>query len=207
MRRSMPRPIGPASPVLLASGSPRRRELLELARIPYVVVGQNAHEGVLAGESAGEYVQRVTRAKLASAAASLSDDDRARGSVLLAADTAVVLEGRVLGKPASDEEATGMLRALSGRSHDVMTGFALGDPQGGALLTEQLVVTRVAFRELVDAEIAAYVRSGEGRDKAGGYAMQGGASPMIERIEGSPTNVIGLPTCELVVELRRLGLL
>jgi len=203
----MPRRIGPSSPLLLASASPRRRELLELARVPYAIVEQNAAEDVIAGEAADAYVVRVTKAKLASAAGGLSDADRARGAVLLAADTSVVLEGRVLGKPASDEEATSMLRALSGRTHEVMTGFALGEPDGGALLAERLVVTSVVFRPLVDEEVEAYVRSGEGRDKAGAYAIQGGASAMIERIDGSATNVIGLPTCELVVELRRLGLL
>jgi len=203
----MSRPIGPGSPLLLASASPRRRELLALARIPYEVIEQNAHEGLLEGEAAGAYVLRVTRAKLASAATLLSDPDRARGAVVLAADTSVVLEGRVLGKPGSDEEAAGMLRALSGRAHDVTSGFALGEPRGGALLVERLVLTRVVFRTLTEAEIEAYVRTGEGRDKAGAYAIQGGASAMVERIEGSATNVVGLPTSELVVELRRLGLL
>ncbi len=199
--------LSSAHPLLLASASPRRRELLELARVPFAVVGQSAGEEVLPGEPADAYVARVTRAKLASASSALSEGDRARGAALLAADTSVVLGGRVLGKPSTDAESAGMLRALSGRAHEVMTGFALGDPRTGSLLAERLVVTRVVFRPLDDEEIEAYVRSGEGRDKAGAYAIQGGASAMVERIEGSHTNVIGLPTCELVVELRRLGLL
>jgi septum formation protein len=196
--------ISRESPLLLASSSPRRRELLELAGIPFEVVRADADESVLPGEAPLAYVARVARAKLASASALLDAETRARGSVILTADTSVIAEGRVLGKPRDDDDARAMIRALSGRVHEVATAFALGDPRSGRLLSEQTVRTRVEFRALRPDEIDAYVATGEGRDKAGAYAVQGIASALVLRIEGSHTNVIGLPTAELVMELERL---
>jgi len=192
-------------PLLLASASPRRRELLELARIPFEVVRADADESVLPGEAPLAYPARVARAKLASAIAALDPGARGRGAVVLAADTTVIAGGAIFGKPRDDDDAKAMLRALAGRAHDVVTAFALADP-AGRVLAERSVSTSVEMRALDDAEIASYVATGEPRDKAGAYAIQGMASSLVLRIDGSHTNVIGLPTAELVLELRRLEL-
>ena len=194
-------------PLLLASASPRRRELLELARIPFEVVRGAVDESVGPGEHALAYVARVARAKLAAATTALAPEVRARGAIVLAADTTVILDDRVFGKPDDDDDARAMLRALSGRVHEVATAFALGDPETARLVAEQTVRTSVEMRALERDEIDAYVETGEPRDKAGAYALQGMASALVRRIDGSHTSVIGLPTAELVVELRRLGLL
>jgi septum formation protein len=195
------------NPLLLASSSPRRRELLELARIPFEVVRAQADESIAPPEHALVYVARVARAKLAAATVGSAHPATAQAAVVLAADTVVIVEGRVFGKPRDDDDAHAMLRDLQGRSHEVATAFALGAPETGRLIAEQTVRTTVVFRALDAAEIDAYVATGEGRDKAGAYAVQGMASDLVVRIEGSHTNVIGLPTAELVMELRRLELL
>jgi septum formation protein len=194
-------------PLLLASASPRRRELLELARIPFEVVRAGVDESTAKGEHALAYVARMARAKLAAAGVSLEPTARARAAIVLAADTTVILGDRIFAKPESDDEAREMLKALSGAKHDVVTAFALGDPHTGRLVSEQTVRTLVEFRVLGAGEIDDYVSTGESRDKAGAYAIQGMASVLVKRIEGSHTNVIGLPTAELVMELRRLELL
>jgi septum formation protein len=199
--------ISRENPLVLASSSPRRRELLELARIPFVVVHAPADESIIEAEAALAYVARVARLKLAAAMVARGEGVSARAAVVLAADTTVVVDGRVFGKPGDDEDARAMLGELQGRAHEVATAVALGDPATGRVLSDLVVRTTVVFRTLDAAEIDAYVATGEGRDKAGSYAMQGMASAFVVRIEGSPTNVIGLPTAELVMELRRLGLL
>jgi len=149
----------------------------------------------------------MARAKLAAAVVPLDEITRARAAIVLAADTTVILEDRIFAKPESDDEARAMLEALSGAKHEVATAFALGDPRTGRLVSEQTVRTVVEFRVLSAQEIADYVSTGESRDKAGAYAIQGMASALVRRIDGSHTNVIGLPTAELVMELRRLELL
>jgi septum formation protein len=194
-------------PLLLASASPRRRELLELARVPFRIVRAGADESVAPNERGPAYAARVARAKLAAATLALDADLRALGAVVLAADTTVVRNGRIFGKPKDDGDARDMLRALSGGTHEVITAFALGDPRSARLLAERAVTTTVEMRALDTEEIDAYVATGECRDKAGAYAIQGMASSLVARIEGSHTNVIGLPTAELVVVLRELGLL
>ena len=194
-------------PLLLASASPRRRELLELARIPFEVVRSGADESIGKGEHALAYVARVARAKLAAAVVPLDEATRTRAAIVLAADTTVVLDGRVFGKPENDDDAREMLRALSGVKHEVVSAFALGDPRTGRLVGEQTVRTLVEFRVLDAREIDDYVSTAESRDKAGAYAIQGMASALVRRIDGSHTNVIGLPTAELVMELRRLELM
>ncbi len=199
--------ISRENPLLLASTSPRRRELLELARIPFEVVVATSDESITEGEHALAYVARIARAKLAAATLALDAQTRARGAVVLAADTVVVVDARVFGKPKNDDDARAMLHELSGRTHEVATAFALGDPLTARLVAEQTVRTAVDFRTLGAAEIDAYVATGEGKDKAGAYAIQGMASVLVRRIEGSHTNVIGLPTAELVMELERLELL
>ncbi len=194
-------------PLLLASASPRRRELLDLARIPFEVVRAGADETSAPNEAPLAYVARVARAKLGAATVSLEPEWRERGAAILTADTTVVLDGRVFGKPKNDEDACAMLRALSGKTHEVITAFALGDPQSARFLSEQHVKTLVEMCVLGDDDNHAYVATGEPRDKAGAYAIQGMASAFVKRIEGSHTNVIGLPTAEVVLALRQLELL
>jgi septum formation protein len=194
----------PERPLLLASTSPRRRELLALAGIPFEVVRAEADESTRPGEPPRAYVARVARAKLESALLSLDDATRARSAIVLAADTTVFVEDEILGKPADDDDARRMIRALSGRPHVVATAFVLGDPRTRAVLVEKTVETEVVFRALSQPEIEAYVATGEGRDKAGAYALQGRAGALVLRIAGSHTNVIGLPTAEVVMELRKL---
>ncbi len=194
-------------PLLLASASPRRRELLDLARIPFEVVRHTADEAIASGENPHAYVARTARAKLAGATMALDEAARRRGAAVLAADTTVILDGRVLGKPSDDAEARAMLGKLAGVTHEVATAFAIGDAREARLLAEHTVRTSVTFRAIDAAEIASYVATGECRDKAGAYAIQGMAGGFVLRIEGSSTNVIGLPVAELVMELRRLELL
>lgn len=183
------------APVHLASASPRRRELLEQIGVPVQRVVCAVDEQVLAGEEAADYVQRVTRDKVRAGVAVAP-----AGAVVLAADTAVVLNGRVLGKPADREHALAMLRALSAREHQVLTAVAVAR---GEELRLQLVTTLVRFRPLSEAQMLAYWHTGEPADKAGGYGIQGLGAVFIEHIEGSYSAVVGLPlaeTAELLAE-------
>ncbi len=146
------------------------------------------------GEGAVDYVLRNAREKSADVAARV-----AAGAVVIAADTVVVLRGRIMEKPASEADAHGMLRALSGQTHQVITGVCVRGPgRAGAPAVKSFAAsTDVEFKTLPDEEIAAYIRSGEPMDKAGAYAIQGRAAYMIRRISGSYTNVVGLPLTEL----------
>jgi len=144
-------------------------------------------------ESPAEYVQRLASEKSAAASTHVGRD-----VIVIGADTAVVVDGLILGKPRDDEESAAMLRQLSGRRHDVMTGISL---RAGSRERRHVETTAVYFATLSDEDVAWYVRSGEGRDKAGAYAIQGVASRFIPRIEGSYANVVGLPiaaVCELM---------
>jgi len=170
--------------LLLASASPRRAALLAAAGFEFEVAPSHVDERELPGESPEAHVGRLAVAKVR--AARLDHPDVA----VLGADTVVVVDGRILGKPASDDEAETMLRALSGRSHEVLTGVALG--LGDDLVTA-VDRTTVTFAALSASEIAWYVASGEPRDKAGAYGIQGLASRFVDRIEGSYSNVVGLP--------------
>jgi nucleoside triphosphate pyrophosphatase len=200
-------PISPRTPLVLGSASPRRREILDRLGVAFVVSPARVDESVRPPESADAYLARVARAKLDAVRTALPGGLRASAAALLVADTSVILDGAILGKPADAEEARAMIEALAGRVHEVKTLFLLAPAEGdGAPLHAQTVTTRVFFRALVDGEASAYAASGEGMDKAGGYAAQGRAAAFIERIEGSYTNVVGLPACELVVALRALGL-
>ncbi len=181
--------------LVLASASPRRRELLSHLGVSFEVRPADIDEALKPGEPARAYVERLSREKAL----------RGGGTALtLAADTSVVLDEVVLGKP-GDDRALGaeMLRRLSGRAHEVMTGIAVSGPRG---LASRVVVSTVHFRALSEAEIAWYVATGEGADKAGGYALQGRAGAFITSVEGSPSNVIGLPLAETVALLREAGL-
>ena len=171
--------------IVLASGSPRRRELLAKMGYEFDVCTTVVDETAFGAPE--EQVRELARRK-ADAACALCPD-----AVVIAADTLVALDGRTLGKPADDAEAMDMLRALSGRAHDVFTGLCVTDTRTGrrALCA---VGTRVVFRALTEDELRAYVATGEPRDKAGAYAIQGGAGAFVEAFEGSFNNVIGLPT-------------
>ncbi|MBX3188712.1 MAG: septum formation protein Maf [Labilithrix sp.] len=195
--------------LLLGSGSPRRREILENLRIPFVVHVAEVDEATLPGEDAATYLARIVRAKLrAVSAAAFSSPDAAAAAAVLVADTSVIDGGSILGKPASIDEAASMIARLAGRTHEVWTRFAIGagPSAGGRALHEETVVTRVTFRPLTAAKVRAYAESGEGLDKAGAYAVQGLGAGLVSRIEGSYTNVVGLPACELVVALEKLDL-
>jgi septum formation protein len=189
--------------LVLGSASPRRREILERLGVAHVVVAPSADETVLAGEGVAPYLARVVGLKLEAVRRALPSEVAARSPVILVADTSVVLGADILGKPQDEAEAHAMIARLSGQTHEVHTRFALGDAE--VVHHVETVVTRVTFRALGRDELDAYPATGEGMDKAGGYAVQGRASGFVSRIEGSHTNVIGLPACEVVVALRRLG--
>ncbi|HWL45970.1 MAG TPA: Maf family protein [Ilumatobacter sp.] len=182
--------------LILASGSPRRAELLRVTGVDFAVDVADVDESVLPGEDAVAYVARVARAKCLTVAA------RHRDAIVLAADTTVVLDGLVLGKPADAAEATDMLTRLSGRTHQVHTAMAVWS---GGLALSRLVTTDVTFGDLSTDEIAAYVALGESFDKAGGYGIQSAGAMLVERIDGSPSNVIGLPVRETLAMLRSAG--
>jgi len=175
--------------LVLASASPRRRELLEAAGIPFDVDTADVDETRMAGEPAAAYVERLARLKAETVAA------RHPSRAVLGADTAVVVGDDVLGKPADAADASAMLRRLSGRAHEVLTGAALCCDGVTSARVDRTVVYMV---ELTAAEIAHYVASGEPMDKAGAYAIQGLASRFITRIEGSYGTVVGLPVASVM---------
>ena len=185
--------------LVLASGSPRRAELLRAAGFVFETRVAEVDERVQPGETPAAYVRRLAAVKSSAVLALLDAPARnvaadAR-TLVLGADTAVVIDNQILGKPRDDVHAASMLRLLSGRSHQVMTGVSL---RNGACEVGRVEVTRVEFAALADDEIAWYVKSGEGHDKAGGYAIQGLASRFIPRIDGSYSNVVGLPVTAVV---------
>ena len=177
--------------MILASRSPRRAELLTAAGIPFDVLAVDVDETPREGETPREYVERLAIEK-AQAVFALRP-----GATVLGADTTVVVDGRVLGKPADAAEAAAMLMSIGGRDHEVLTGVALVGPAGVRTGVE---TTRVWIAELGPAEIEWYVQSGEPMDKAGAYGIQGLASRFVTKIEGSYTNVVGLPI-PLVLQL------
>ena len=189
----------------MGSGSPRRREILEALRISFVVRVPQVDESVRAGEGAEAYLERIVLAKLAAIRDLLGDDERAQASAILVADTSVIHRGAILGKPVNVEDAEKMARSLSGGTHEVKTRFLLAATAGAGsdALHAETVTTRVTFRPLGEDEIRDYAASGEGMDKAGAYAVQGYGASLVSRIDGSYSNVVGLPACELVVALRR----
>lgn len=183
----------------LASASPRRRELLaQVGLVPEILV-QDIDETQRAGEAPEAYVTRLAREK---AQAALRDARRRLPLPVIAADTTVVCAGEVLGKPATFDEARRMLRLLSGRTHQVLTAVAVMQQDE---CEAALVVTQVRFRVLDDSEIEAYWATGEPRDKAGAYGIQGLGAMFISRIDGSYSGVMGLPLFETLQLLRRFG--
>ncbi len=188
-------------PLVLASASPRREQLLREAGLSFEIDAPPPEEeknGVDESLPPEERVKARARAKAAWAAGHHPD------SVVLGADTVVVLEGEEMGKPGSPEEAREMLTRLSGRSHEVMTGFSLA--HGGGVRTF-VVKTEVRFRVLDDESIGRYVASGEPMDKAGAYAIQGAGGSLIDSVRGSYTNVVGLPLPEVLSALADCGAL
>jgi septum formation protein len=191
--------ISDKSPLLLASSSPRRRRLLEQIRLPFRSFSSEVKEDIEEGRperSACILAEKKARAVLG----------KSLGSWSLGADTVVAMDRLILGKPENGQEARSMLLRLSGREHDVVTGFCLLDPSGERAHAEA-VVTRVTMKSLSQEEIQGYVASGEPFGKAGGYAIQGLGAFMVERISGSYTNVVGLPLCALVKALLAAGAL
>jgi septum formation protein len=170
--------------LILASSSPRRAELLAAAGIPFETVAVDVDESILKLEPPGDHVRRLAREKAQVAFATHS------GRVVLGADTIVLVGGEMMGKPRDQADAIRMLRLLSGREHEVLTGVAIVSPRGVAV---EVARTRVWFNPLTEAEIAEYVASGEPMDKAGAYGIQGRGSRFIDRIAGSYSNVVGLP--------------
>ena len=180
--------------IILASQSPRRKELLGLFRIPFTVRVADIDETMDPEKPVFDEVARVSRAKAEATPHEETD-------VVIAADTIVVCDGQRLGKPADAQDAYRMLRLLSGRDHQVMTGMCVLYGGKAVTCTE---VTDIHFRELSDREIWAYIRTGEPMDKAGSYGIQGGAALFAEKMSGDYYNVMGLPVCRLGSILRKL---
>ncbi len=179
--------------VLLASRSPRRRELLLAAGVQVEVRAPDVDEAPRAREAPATMVMRLALEKASTV--------RAKDTVVVAADTAVVLDGEPLGKPIDHEHAVGMLSRLSGRRHEVLTGFCV---RRGRERLATVVSTEVWFRVLSQAEIVGYVATGEPLDKAGAYGIQGVGGALIDRLNGSYTNVVGLPLSEVLAAIREV---
>ena len=184
----------------LASASPRRREILAQMGLRFRVLVQDVDESPLAGEPAQDYVRRLAQAKAEAGRRDLEEGD---GLPVLGADTVVLVDGRLLGKPRHREEALEILRLLSGREHRVVTAVALAAPGRHACAVSD---TAVEFRPLSEREMAAYWDTGEPRDKAGAYAIQGLGALFVRRIAGSYSGVVGLPICETAALLAEFGL-
>jgi septum formation protein len=184
-------------PIILASASPRRAELLTQIGVTYQVVAADIDETPVVGEPATDYVQRMAREKVTAVAALFPD------RIVLAADTSVIVDGEIWGKPLSRQHAKVMLAALSDRNHQVMTAVAVYHRH---CLEFQLSVTDVAFAALTTAEIDAYIDSGDADDKAGAYGIQGSAGCFVRHLSGSYSGVMGLPLYETAVLLEKIGM-
>ncbi|AUM68286.1 Maf family protein [Pseudomonas fluorescens] len=187
-------------PLYLASGSPRRRELLTQIGVPFTAVSADIDETPLAHETPSAYVERLARGKAEAGRRALHADV---DGCVLGADTAVVLDGRILGKPLDQAEAMTMLLSLSGREHEVLTAIAVLD---GQRCESRVVSSRVRFRSITEQEAAVYWASGEPRDKAGGYGIQGLGAVFVAGLEGSYSAVVGLPLCETAELLGHFGI-
>jgi len=185
-------------PLYLASGSPRRRELLTQIGVPFTVTSAPIDETPLPDESAVAYVERLAKAKAEAGLASLVGP-----AVVLGADTAVVLDGRILGKPENREDALAMLADLAGREHQVLTAVALSD---GQCSLSVCVTSNVRFRAIAPEEAQRYWASGEPADKAGGYAIQGLGAVFVTGLQGSYSAVVGLPLSETAELLAQFGI-
>lgn len=188
----------------LASGSPRRRELLTQIGVPFTQVNAAIDETPLPHESPAAYVERLALGKAAAGYACLANNEQpSTPFCVLGADTAVVLDGRILGKPLHEADAVAMLLALSGREHEVLTAIALLDSRRRET---RVVSSRVRFRPISQDEAKAYWASGEPRDKAGGYGIQGLGGVFVAGLNGSYSAVVGLPVCETAELLGHFGI-
>ncbi|MCQ4250211.1 Maf-like protein [Pseudomonas stutzeri] len=185
--------------LFLASASPRRRELLTQIGVPFSLLSVSIDETPGTAEAPDAYVQRLARGKALAGLAQVDQDS----ACVLGADTTVVLDQQILGKPADKADALAMLQALSGREHQVMTAIALAN---GAGCEVRLVCSRVRFRAIGVDEAERYWASGEPQDKAGGYAIQGWGAVFVSSLEGSYSAVVGLPLCETAQLLEAYGL-
>jgi septum formation protein len=184
--------------IVLASASPRRRELLEQIGLQFEVEPTDYDEETTSASEPHEMARELSLGKARTAA------QKHRNALIIAADTFVVLGDRILGKPHTNEEAGEMLRALNGQTHSVITGFTVLDTETGKVLSKS-VETRVCMRRSTLKEIERYVRTKEPLDKAGGYAIQGRGAVLVERIEGDYSNVVGLPLSALAESLKEFG--
>ena len=187
-------------PLYLASGSPRRRELLTQIGVAFTTVGADIDETPLDQESPSAYVERLARGKAEAGRRALQPS---MDGCVLGADTAVVLDGRILGKPLDQADSVAMLMALSGRDHEVLTAIAVLD---GQRCESRVVRSRVRFRAITEQEALAYWASGEPRDKAGSYGIQGLGAVFVAGLEGSYSAVVGLPLCETAELLGHFGI-
>jgi len=187
-------------PLILASASPRRRQLLQEAGTTFTVIPSYTEETLAPGEHPDQYVLRVAREKAQNVVRQYP------GDWILGADTIVEIDGHVLGKPKDTEDGFRMLQLLSERTHEVKTAFVILDGLG-QVRAQQVVTSRVTFKPLSDAQIHAYLLTGEPFDKAGAYAVQGLGAALVETVEGSYTNIVGLPVEEVLAALRSLGAL
>ncbi len=183
--------------VILASASPRRRQLLGATGILFDAIESHVPEGHVAGEPARDYALRMAREKAAAVSSRIPE------AIVIGADTIVVCENQILEKPADAAEAHRMLAMLSARTHTVVTAYALA--RDGKILESSPVESRVTFRKLTDAEIDDYIATGEPFDKAGAYGIQGIGGGFISHVEGSRDNVMGLPTQNVIAALARYG--
>lgn len=188
----------PDMKLILASGSPRRREMLSTLGLVFEVLTTEVDEGLLDGELASEAAQRLATAKAESVSLN------GAGTVVLAADTLVAVGGRILGKPQGEADALRMLRLLSDREHRVITGYCL---KSADFREAGLAVTHVRFRALTLREMEAYVATGEPMDKAGAYAVQGLGAALVEEVNGSYSNVVGLPLAAVLEMMLRRGVI
>lgn len=198
-------PISETHPLILGSGSPRRRSILSDLGVPIRVHVPSVNEDELVGEGVEAYLERVVADKLSAVAQTLSAEPFA---AVLVADTTVVLGERIVGKPTDVNDARRLLSDLCGNTHVVFTRYAiaLAETPGHAAVSRS-VRSEVKMRSAEPGELDAYANTGEGLDKAGAYAVQGIGAFLVESIHGSYTNVVGLPACEVVLDLKRLGLL
>ena len=185
-------------PFILASASPRREDLLRSVGLMFKIIPAHVDEAYLEGESPSAHVKRLSRNKAQTIAAQYPE------ALVLGADTIVVIDGLILGKPKNKKQAREMLTRLSNRTHTVFTGFTLILSDAGILKTK-VVRSSVQFKEIAPDEMDWYIHCDEPYDKAGGYAVQGRGAYFIKAIRGSYTNVIGLPLCEVLEELKHLN--
>lgn len=181
--------------LILASQSPRRRDMFDRLQIEYTAVSTDADETITERLSPADYVKTLAERKAQAAAADCTSDD-----CIIAADTVVALDGEIYGKPTDHADAVRMINAFSGKTHEVYTAFAI--KKGGSTYAEA-VATKVTFRKLTDREIAYYIEKEKPYDKAGAYGIQEMAGIFVEKVDGNFDNVVGLPLCQLEVALKR----